>query len=76
MLKKRQRVLITGATGMLGHEIFSLFNDNLDYDVYSLSRKHQNANAHHIKADLTRQHEVDVVLREISLKLLFIVLRK
>ncbi|WP_077369573.1 dTDP-4-dehydrorhamnose reductase family protein [Anaerosalibacter sp. Marseille-P3206] len=64
----KQRILITGATGMLGISIINAFKDDNRFEVYGISRRvNEKVNDYNrVIADITDNNELLIILNDIK----------
>ena len=60
-MEKKLKILVLGSRGMLGHLVVKYFDQNVNYEVFSISRNSENR-TNHYKLDLTDFKELQNII--------------
>jgi dTDP-4-dehydrorhamnose reductase len=60
-MEKKLKILVLGSRGMLGHLVVKYFDQNVNYEVFSISRSSENR-PNHYKLDLTDFKELKTII--------------
>lgn len=66
---EKKKILITGVNGLLGKDIYSVFNAISDYDIYGIGRKSATVTTlgnNYIQLDLTELEKVEQLIKNLN----------
>lgn len=65
-MAQRMKVLLTGASGLLGRQVYKLFKESASHDVTGSAFKRTQKNAELVSVDLTDKSQLEQLMDKIK----------